>query len=591
MAENLLKLDYYAFRGNIPEPSFMRNGYAIWTTGLKDLNSSNPIRKPNVFAKKQGETYVNRMFYLKSLDKRSSYYQLLEYLGKIGLKEAEKEQVLIQSIIDKQIKSNGGQINDRLAAVQRAIQNKEFGMAYTLLLENEEEFETFQKDFSKKGFNIGHKNLFWQSEYQTFLKNRITEWINDLQFNDTSLTVEQIVDDWISQLSEGSNGLAKQSVSHLRNGVIKETEKLFREQGILYANNSMLSPQKFKSLLDKKGYTKTPKKKKDRPIETQISVFVREVCGGLAKGLSQELSQTAKQGKTGIALNTGHILHEIKKAVSGQFSDVQIKTDVLSYVAAEIEIDQEKLIQDLSQLAEDDVEKAQEIIEQKLLELKRNSDTGRIFKVSTNVKGYKSNRNLQIAGEGSFAQRAQNISNMIEKSKVLPGFSMEKLIFMLANTTQYCIADNLKGQIGDYIAAICAAWMWDDYTDLFSTIEDKSGIEQVRMFASGGVYYSASQIIKKGIENLDKNASLSADQFVVVDIIPPSFQDDAVYTDLVKQYPLDIEQSYQQQQNLLAQRWQAMRDKVMKEGKMSISFNQRLLEQLIGDLEGILFAK
>jgi hypothetical protein len=31
------------------------------------------------------------MFYLKSLDKRSSYYQLLEYLGKIGLKEAEKE--------------------------------------------------------------------------------------------------------------------------------------------------------------------------------------------------------------------------------------------------------------------------------------------------------------------------------------------------------------------------------------------------------------------------------------------------------------------------------------------------------------------
>jgi hypothetical protein len=52
MAENLLKLDYYAFRGNIPEPSFMRNGYAIWTTGLKDLNSSDPVRKPNVFAKK-----------------------------------------------------------------------------------------------------------------------------------------------------------------------------------------------------------------------------------------------------------------------------------------------------------------------------------------------------------------------------------------------------------------------------------------------------------------------------------------------------------------------------------------------------------
>jgi hypothetical protein len=52
------------------------------------------------------------------------------------------------------------------------------------------------------------------------------------------------------------------------------------------------------------------------------------------------------------------------------------------------------LIQELSQLAEDDVEKAQEIIEQKLLEQKRNNDIGRIFKVSTNVKGYKSNRDL-----------------------------------------------------------------------------------------------------------------------------------------------------------------------------------------------------
>jgi hypothetical protein len=52
MEENLLKLDYYAFRGNIPEPSFMRNGYAIWTTGLKDLNNPKSTRKPNVFAKK-----------------------------------------------------------------------------------------------------------------------------------------------------------------------------------------------------------------------------------------------------------------------------------------------------------------------------------------------------------------------------------------------------------------------------------------------------------------------------------------------------------------------------------------------------------
>jgi hypothetical protein len=34
MAENLIKLDRYAFRGAIPDGSFMKSGYAIWKEGL-----------------------------------------------------------------------------------------------------------------------------------------------------------------------------------------------------------------------------------------------------------------------------------------------------------------------------------------------------------------------------------------------------------------------------------------------------------------------------------------------------------------------------------------------------------------------------
>ena len=68
MAENLIALDYYAFRGNIPESSFMRNGYAIWTEGLKNQEGK---RKPNPFAVKQGETYVSRMFDIRSNHERT----------------------------------------------------------------------------------------------------------------------------------------------------------------------------------------------------------------------------------------------------------------------------------------------------------------------------------------------------------------------------------------------------------------------------------------------------------------------------------------------------------------------------------------
>jgi hypothetical protein len=34
--------------------------------------------------------------------------------------------------------------------------------------------------------------------------------------------------------------------------------------------------------------------------------------------------------------------------------------------------------------------------------------------------------------------------------------------------------------------------MWDDYTDLMSVSESDAEIQKVRMFNSGGIYYSAS---------------------------------------------------------------------------------------------------
>jgi hypothetical protein len=73
----------------------------------------------------------------------------------------------------------------------------------------------------------------------------------------------------------------------------------------------------------------------------------------------------------------------------------------------------------------------------------------------------------------------------------MPPLSTEKLIFMLNNTVDGCIADGEKEELAGYIAAVCVAWMWDDYTDLFSLTES-SPIKKIRLFNSGGMYYSAS---------------------------------------------------------------------------------------------------
>jgi hypothetical protein len=130
-------------------------------------------------------------------------------------------------------------------------------------------------------------------------------------------------------------------------------------------------------------------------------------------------------------------------------------------------------------------------VEDQLNKIAQASDT-QIFKVVTNVKGYQSRHNLQIEKEGSFAQRGNNLMKIAEEAEGLPKYSMEKILFMLNNTIPGCLNENRIHYIVDYIAAICVAWMWDDYTDLLSVEERGGSMNTVHIFSTGGVYYSSS---------------------------------------------------------------------------------------------------
>jgi hypothetical protein len=104
-------------------------------------------------------------------------------------------------------------------------------------------------------------------------------------------------------------------------------------------------------------------------------------------------------------------------------------------------------------------------LEENLSDMKQNS-SNRIFRIVTNVKGYQSKYDLKIAGKGNFLQR---VANLKELSSSMPENSIQKLIFMLANTMEGCIAEDRITELSDYIASVAVAWMWDDYTGLFAT--------------------------------------------------------------------------------------------------------------------------
>ena len=299
-------------------------------------------------------------------------------------------------------------------------------------------------------------------------------------------------------------------------------------------------------------------------------------------GMPMEIAVGSEQGKRGAtSFNTGTLTKKIQIGLKNEgFKDVQQKADVTSFEVFEGSYDIDGLAKEIFQEEGFNQESYKKFLSQ--LEEAAKNNTGQFFEVDTNVKGYRSVRDMSIEGVGSFNQRTINLVKMAEEAEGIPAYSMEKLIFMLNNTVEGCIASYCVDRLINYIAAVCVAWMWDDYTDLFSLSESGSAIQKIRMFNSGGQYYSASQIIGQTLEELLTRYKGSS--FVVVDIQPPSFDADSMYRELKGHYPVPDNQNKQEWQSALKPRWDEMRDYVSTHGKISVKIQQSGIEKLIGDL-------
>ena len=567
----------YRFSGGT---SFMSNGYVIWKNGLAGED-------PNWLAKQQGSTYVDRMFYTRSMDQRSSFYAFVQFLNQIVEKEATKERRFVE------LKLHSMRLNildpDRWSAVWRAIDNDQFGLAYTLLLDLDTSISELRDELNRSHFNnISHMNKFWKKQFSSYLQ-KVLEERSEIQderlvkkIGDSSLTIEDLVDGWMKEMLSGSHGAMAESLEPVREQMKKELLGYLQKKGIdgltSYTDDIFGKNSNFTQL---SGFKTTKKRGGHRDVKALTTLIANAVGNAVAKGLSQEVAVTAEQGKSGVAFNTGTFYKEIQSDIrNGGFDKVYQKADVVSFEAFNAEYN-------LGSLAESFFEKegfdqtAYKNFRDQLENLAKEKSS-EIFEISTNVKGYRSKRDLQIEGIGSFKQRTKNLIKMAQEAEGIPAFSMEKLVFMLNNTVEGCIADNNIESLTTYIAAVCTAWMWDDYTDLFSLSENGSNIQKIRMFNSGGYYYSASQIIRKTIDELLDNYRGSS--FVVVDINPPSFDADSMYLSLKDKYPVPYSENKQEWQSALAPRWNEMRDYVSTHGTISVKIQQAGLEKLIGNL-------
>ena len=570
----------YRFSGGT---SFMSNGYVIWTNGLAG-------DEPNWFGVKQGSTYVDRMFYTRSLDQRSSFYEFVSYLSKIQEKESQKERTYLNLKIEK-MRSNILE-KERIPAIQRAIDDNNFGLAYTLLLDLDTSISELKRELASNKFNnISHMNKFWNAQFSSFLQKKL-EASTEIQghklvkkLDSSSLTIGGLVDEWMQELLEGSNGAIAQSLEPVRESVKQSFLGYLQRAGITglssYADEIFGDSDNFTSL---SGFKTTYSRKKggDRELSSVTRMVADAIGNAVGLGMSSEIAITSEQGKRGaISLNTGTLTKRIAIGLKNEgFKEVAQKADVTSFELFEGNYDIGKIADEVFGTEGFNNETYKKFLE--MLEEAAKNNAGQLFEVDTNVKGYRSKFDLSIEGVGSFNQRTKNLVKMAQEAEGIPAFSMEKLIFMLNNTVEGCIAANQTENLINYIAAVCVAWMWDDYTDLFSLSENGSSIQKIRMFNSGGMYYSASQIIGKTTQELLD--AYSGSSFVVVDIKPPSFDADSMYLNLKSKYPVPQEDDKAAWQNALAPRWNEMRDYVSTHGTISIKFQQAGLEKLLGNL-------
>ena len=584
MAENLLKT---AFRGG--DKGFIGEHYAIWEWGLGG-------HAPNGYALKVGTRVAQQLLSSKrSTHGNAIYGQFLNHLKNIQAKEADKE----NSYLMRKFYQLGQVFDDQkyLSAIMSALSNEDYGAVYTLITNKQKDIAELRRELKSSKFQSLQKmNSFWHSQFFTYFYKRLSELmqVKDgkliAKLSSSNLTIEQLVDEWMDEMLTGSDGVVLSSLGFIE-GQFKDNLVTFLSQnGMSVSRGTNILGLDLDSLMDTKSVKKVMARKGKKSVSRTAKGRLRDISEAIinyvGNGLSTELMGVAEQGRTGAkAISTGNLKKKIAEGLRHDGYEVSQKNDIVT-IDAVCDYDLDGLANGVyEELAENggDIIKA---IEKQLMLIEKELDD--IFVIETNVKGYVSKQPLNIEGEGSWRNRLDNLYKM---GDAFPAKTMDRLVFLMVNAFDECIASGRMDQLKDYIAATIAAWMWDDYDQLFD-ISEQPTIKRIRMFKSGSYYFSASQILQMGIDALENGFAKSKHGFVEVNIKKPTFNAEQFYANLVDNNPIEdaIKQGDEEAvQNILKVRWNAMRDKILDNGKMSISFNQQALERLLGKMKEYIF--
>ena len=568
-------MSFEYFKG---DGSFIKNNYVIFREGLGGQD-------PNPIALDRGYEAGYSLLGKVSYHGNSSFSKLISYLERIQVREARKEREFISK---KLTKLREVLPEEYYIKISYALEKEDYSSAYTLLQNFHKDLSELRREISSNKFRSFQKtNSFWATSFANYLGEELERYLtfegDKLIATGTGVKLDDLVNKFLTDKLGASNGIIAHGLELERERYLEQLEKVFRDKGIVPKNWNRSQPVFNKNR--KKDYTSLARGiKKNNDEESKSIKAIGEALGNsIMWGIGSEIQAAVNAKRTGsTAIMTGRFERTTLSMLEDSFNqNVQQKGDLLTINVFTGEYDLDSIVKKIFDNQPDiTIEQLREEITKALPELE-------IFETSENIKGYRSNFDLKIEQEGNFNRRLANLKKLADNNDVF-----NKLIFILINTTEGCLFDKRLDEIGNYIAASFAAWMWDDYDEIYNLNNKTSNYKKLHIFNSGGAYFTASTLMKATIEqlknNYDENGMTKRNVSSLVNVdIKPGYYSDKEYLHLIDLEDMRISSSTNIQETL-KKRWEAVKAAALERGQMSISIRQKELDKLLGNLEAII---
>ena len=568
-------MSFEYFKG---DGSFIKNNYAIFREGLGDQD-------PNPIALDRGYEAGYSLLGKVSYHGNSSFSKLISYLERIQVREARKEREFISK---KLIKLREVLPEEYYIKISNALEKEDYSSAYTLLQNFHKDLSELRTEISDNRFRSFQKTKsFWATSFANYLGEELENYLtfegDKLIATGAGVTLEDLVDKFLTDKLGASDGIIAHGLELERERYLEQLEKVFRDKGIVPKNWNRSQPVFNKNR--KKDYTSLARGiKKNKSEKTKSIETIGEALGNsIMWGIGSEIQAAVNAKRTGsTAIMTGRFQRTTLSMLEDSFNqDVQQKGDLFTIDVFSGEYGLDSIVKKIFDNQPDiTIEQLREEITKALPELE-------IFETSENIKGYRSNFDLKIEQEGNFNRRLANLKKLADNNDVF-----NKLIFILINTTEGCLFDRRLDEIGNYIAAAFAAWMWDDYDEIYNLNNKTSNYKKLHIFNSGGAYFTASTLMKATLEqlknNYDENGMTKRNVSSLVNVdIKPGYYSDKEYLHLIDLEDMRISSSTNIQETL-KKRWEAVKAAALERGHMSVSIRQKELDKLLGNLEAII---